>query len=223
MNEKNVTKSITITSDLLETVSVKGRGYLEAALKIIEGTRLIKEGEGEMAHLDGKSRSAGGRQIDKTSLVTRARSKGTKTIAARTALRPKTAERRSPRTEAEIRAAAALEMKKHPSMSLYRLIHVVGGSERRTRKIITAMMGKKRKPEPKRATSTQAQRDARPVNSVTEAADAAKILDLLKAAPGTTTMFMKMLHRSFYPVERVLRALTKAGKIVRKDNTWTRV
>ena len=83
---------------LLETLSVKGRLYVEAALEIAQGDALVKRGAelrdrglAALDHLDGKSgergkrSTAGGRRVDESSLVARAsKAPAKKTLAKKT-------------------------------------------------------------------------------------------------------------------------------------------
>lgn len=133
------------TAEIMDGLSVKGRGYLEAALKIAEGTRLVDEGHAEMAHLDGKSgergkhATAGGRRVDESSLVARTpkapakKAPAKKTIAAHAALRPKT--NRSRRTVDEIRRDVERLLARDPEMGTEQVVRAVGGNSERTRKI----------------------------------------------------------------------------------------
>jgi DNA-binding Lrp family transcriptional regulator len=49
-----MSEDIRISSDVLSTMSIKGRGYLEAAIKRAEALRLLAESDAELAHLDGR-------------------------------------------------------------------------------------------------------------------------------------------------------------------------
>lgn len=52
---------------VIEMLSAKGKGYVEAAMKIAEGHKLVEEGTLEIAALDGKAMKAGG--VDVTAVV----------------------------------------------------------------------------------------------------------------------------------------------------------
>lgn len=52
-----------IPQHVIEMLSAKGKGYVEAAMKIAEGHKLVEEGTLEMAALDGKQINAGGADV----------------------------------------------------------------------------------------------------------------------------------------------------------------
>lgn len=225
-----------IPQNIMNTLSAKGKGYVEATLKLAEGHRLIAEATIEMAHLDGKKINPHSRKLNKNGgeIVT---------SQVRDLAKPKvTAEylkaflKETPRKTTELAKLADC------SDTLVRKLldkdhgtHLVGtGNQVRwsltpeTSKIKRTRKAKTRAttaPKTVRKTKTKASRAKmsptarRQANS--EAADPAlqkadedKIVKILEdKGQASISTFMKTLRRSYYPVARALKALSAAKRV----------
>jgi hypothetical protein len=227
-----------IPQNIINMLSAKGKGYVEAAMKIAEGQRLVSEGTLEMAHLDGKKlnakkhMNAGGANV---------------LAGVRDLARPKmTPEylksflKKSNLSSRELGLAAGCTSKHaRDVMAATDGVHVVGtGNQvkwslaperskltrkpqkanrtlKRTRKSL-----KKRMAGGVRSAKTRQQADCEAADPEQQKKDEDKIVSLLKETPGLTIgALMKKLKRSFYPVERALKHLIATKRL--KETTVT--
>jgi predicted HTH transcriptional regulator len=240
-----------IPQNIISTLSAKGKGYVEAAMKIAEGLRLQNEGRLEMAHLDGKKIStkermhAGG--VDVMSGV-RDLAKPKMTPAYLKAFL-----KAGPLSSRELATQAGCSSKHaRDVMAETDGVHVVGSGNQvkwslapatsrinkkktfanRTLRKTRVKVKSKRKGV--RSAKTRQQAECRAADPEQQKADEDKIVALLKATPGVGIgVLMKKLKRSFYPIERAIKSLVKSGRLEesthlsektgRKLTTWVPV
>jgi len=219
-----------IPQNVINMLSAKGKGYVEAALKIAQGQKLIEEGTLEIAALDGKQLKtkahlhAGG--VDVMATVRDLTKPKDMAAVIRAQLQD------GPKSTVALAAAIGRSVKR-TRVLVERMIDVTNvGSGKRMRwalgtLVATSQLTKRstllnkttRRPSPKaaspRRSKTAAQNiDLRRPNTKAEAANQALVLKALETTPGQTIgPLMRATKRSFYPVVRAIMALVKAGKL----------
>lgn len=238
-----------IPQNIINTLSAKGKGYVEAAMKIAEGQRLMNEGTLEMAHLDGRKlkakehMNAGGANV-LANVKDLARPKMTPEYL-------KAFLKKGPLSSRELATAAGCSHKyARDIMDMADGVHVIGSGNqvkwalmpaksRITKKtqVANRMLRKPKKVKRghkargTRSAKTRQQANCEPADPAQQKADGDKIVALLKDKPGLTIGdFMKKLKRSFYPIERTITALVDekrlkpatvlSEKTGRKLKTW---
>lgn len=231
-----------IPQNIISMLSAKGKGYVEAALKIAEGQRLIDEGTREIAALDGKKlrQKAGGIDV-LPSVRDLAKHKVTpddmKALLKKGPLNTKVMATQVGCSAEHVRVV----------LSKTKGVHRIGTGNKvqwsltpdrssiaKRPKVANRMLRTKR-PHPKkgrRQTGETAKMNMnlkRP-NLKAEEANKVLVLKVLTAKPGQTIgPLMKSAKRSFYPLTRAIAALLKDGKLekvaVKDDNgrpqtTW---
>lgn len=198
-----------IPQNVISMLSAKGKGYVEAALKLAEGQKMIDEATVEIAALDGKKLgkklNAGGAIVTP---AVRALAK-----AKPTAERFKAALKSGPLSTGEIaKRCGSSPHTVREKLEAAGIATVGAGNQIKWTLTPPKSSIARKKPlanKVSRASKTaRDQSKSKPANMATERADQDKIVALLKETPGLTIGdLMSKLKRSFYPVERSIKAL----------------
>ena len=233
-----------IPQNIVNMLSAKGKGYVEAAMKIAQGQKLVQEGTIEMAALDGRKLNnnfnAGG--IDVMSTV-------------RGLARPKVAPesirailKDGEKSTRELATALGRTIKYTRDLAAKcDGVHMVGTGNKmrwalkpiakmsRITKRPTLANKMTRRPSPKKGKkqtgkTAEQNMNLRKPNAKAEAENQALVLKALTAKPKQTIgPLMRSIKRSFYPVTRAVAALVKDGKLKkvsvrdkneREQTTW---
>lgn len=215
-----------IPQNIISMLSAKGKGYVEAALKIAEGQRLMHEGTQEIAALDGKKKIAKGGGIDVLPGV-RDLARPKVTLDTLKALLKK-----GPRGTRDMATQIGCNGERvRVLLSAAKDVHMVGTGNKvqwsltpdksriTKRPRVANRTLRVKPPHPKKGqkqTGKTAERNMnlkRPIAKFEEA-NKALVLKALTAKPDQTVgPLMKSTKRSFYPLSRAIKALLKEGKI----------
>lgn len=205
-----------IPQNVINMLSAKGKGYVEAALKIAEGQRLLDEGTNEIATLDGKRILKGG-GVDVLPIVR---------DLARRSVSPeylKTLLARGPLNSREIATQAGCSAKHaHSVLTSMTGVHVTGTGNRVKWEITPAASRITKRPKVAnrtlRASKGRKPRDWKPANTI-KAED--RFDDVKRAIVGGKTWASKrVISRvtgiSRLPLDRILAAMVRGGILVTK-------
>lgn len=222
------TAQMQIPQNIVSKLSAKGKGYVEAAMKLAEGYRLVEEATLEIAALDGKKLNSKREPVFQTgggSIVT---------PMVRELGRPKITPdflksflKHGPLSTREIAVQAGCSMKHARDV-------LIGDGEARVvgsgnqvkwslepkktkalRKTKTAGKAKKlavKRGKAGKSATARKQANCEAADPDQQKKDEEKILKILKEKPGSSIgSLMKVLKRSFYPVKRATDNLVKTG------------
>lgn len=215
-----------IPQNIINMLSAKGKGYVEAALKIAEGQRLMHEGTHEIAALDGKKKIAKGGGIDVLS--------GVRDLAKRpvTLDNMKALLKKGPLNTKGIASQFGCSGERvRVALSAAKGVHLIGTGNKvqwsltpdrssiAKRPKVANRTLRTKPPHPKKGrkqtgkTAKMNMNLKRP-NLKAEEANKVLVIKALTAKPGQTIgPLMKSAKRSFYPLTRAIEALLKDGRL----------